>query len=130
MKKKLLRLLAATIAVCVIILTIFILIPPSRITEANYERIEKGMTLAEVESMLGEMTYPVKIFGNCLHCCWHSGNGEMIRAVFKDRALVSVVYQRSSERPKGSVEKSWNRMFPQFPWRHYRKPLEWYGDDG
>jgi hypothetical protein len=53
--RRLLVLLAVSLAVLAVVAARPILLPPTnpRITEANFERIERGMTLANVEALLG-----------------------------------------------------------------------------
>jgi hypothetical protein len=66
-RRALIAILTLTIAV---ILGVLAMLPPRPgVTKANFDRIEKGMTLAEVEEIFGEKGFRVK--GNAAEFFWY-----------------------------------------------------------
>src|SRR5262249_23471330 len=96
--------------------------PPSRVTHANYEHIEKRMTKAEVESILGGegiLSYPPLLpTAPWVEYRWRSDQGDMIVVVFdSDQKVCECGYWKSLP-PKGVVERTWDWFFPSLPWTH------------
>jgi hypothetical protein len=86
MTKKRLLLIAAVPLVIAVILGVLAMLPPSPgVTKANFDRIEKGMTVAEVEGIFG-------------------GEGEEGEVTRDDKALIAEIlgqeFERDGKSPK------------------------------
>ena len=75
MKKS--RLLIATVPLVIVVtLGVLAMLPPSPgVTKAKFDRIEKGMTRAEVEAIFGRPREPIPTIGGWLY--WDSDDGSV-----------------------------------------------------
>jgi hypothetical protein len=72
------RVLTLTAILICLGIGLFVL-PRDRVTKANLERIKKGMTVTEVEEILGRGTlYPAKCDANYLSLAWEGAELQII----------------------------------------------------
>ncbi len=115
MKKKLAWrvLLPLAMTICLVVFALVVLLPVSQVTKANYDRIEKGMSVEEVESILGgRATYsdsdPKAKY--VLHL-WHPSAGDQIRVVFdENRRVCNMSYRDDAGPPYSRIQKFFDRI--------------------
>ena len=93
-KKRLLLIAAVPLAIVVVLGVLSVL--PSRpgVTKANFERIEEGMTKAEVEGIFGREG---KMGGVKLWMFWEADDGSEAGIAFIDDCVVSKRWHDSTE---------------------------------
>jgi hypothetical protein len=118
MRKRLLLSIAAMIAIVCVVLLILAMLPPSGpgTIKANFDRIKKGMTGAQVKSILGAPSFvshredPSEIWD------WHDeavqrwhGDEAVARVVLVDDAAVQLLWFDSTE-SAGQKMRRWLRL--------------------
>src|SRR5436305_2072453 len=127
MKKKKMWVISIGLGLGAFCLAVIVFAPASRITPEHFARIEKGMSLARVESILGEKSTYSDQRGGCALHWWHGDEGNQIRVVFKHQKADSMGLSNGAGRRRGIGERTWNRFFPQYPWRFTGKqPVKGY----
>lgn len=131
MRKKRVWGISVGLLLCAALVAPMVLIPSSRITRENFARIEKGMLLADIESILGEKsTYSDRRGVSVLHW-WHGNEGNLICVVFDEHQKAHHMNLREDAGPPRSIyERTWNHFFPQYPWRWTgKRPIKGYEYD-
>jgi hypothetical protein len=95
--KRLLLIAALLLIVAAVILGVLSLLPPDPgVTKANFDRIEKGMTQAEVQEMFGgkgiflERSDPP-------YYCWQADDGSWANILFSDDCVTDKLWRDSGE---------------------------------
>jgi hypothetical protein len=85
-KKRLLLIASVPLAIVAVTLGVLAMLPPRPgVTKANFDRIEKGMTKAQVEEILGEKGFLVKVKKGDAPCLyWNAGDGAEVWIRFSD----------------------------------------------
>ena len=78
------------------------------VTKANYDKIKKGMTEAEVQAMLGAPSLTGELPGGLKSQTWKGSNGDFITVGYKDGKAMSALYQFTN----GSAQMSGGGPLP------------------
>jgi hypothetical protein len=98
MKKRLLLIAVLSLAVAVTVLVMLPAMLPPRpgITKANFDRIQDGMTLAEVEAIFGGKKVFYGPFSGPFDV-WVADDGSLARIYFSDECVENVYWDDSEE---------------------------------
>ena len=100
-KKRLILIAAMLLAVFAVTLSILVLLPPSPgVTKANFDRIEKGMTVAEVEEIFGRGANIVTrdvVEKNDRFRAWSEADGSRADIYFMDSFVTDKHWWESNE---------------------------------
>jgi hypothetical protein len=105
MTKKRLLLVAVVPLVAFLLLGVLAMMPPSPgVTKANFNRIEKGMTKAEVVQIFGGRGRPF-LGDDESWMLWEADDGSWVTIVFKDDGIADKHWQRWYDSDKTLLDK-------------------------
>jgi outer membrane protein assembly factor BamE (lipoprotein component of BamABCDE complex) len=110
-------LLVMTACVVVVVLA-YVLAPQAGVTKENFDRIEIGMTRAEVQKILGHKTagYYISRFHADLHNTWEDEySDDRARLEFDANDCVTEMHWLPGELP--DERTAWEKLLDRLPWR-------------
>jgi hypothetical protein len=92
-KKRLILIFSLPLAIAVTLGVLAMLPSRSKVTKANYDRIQEGMTKAEVEEIFGPQGR--LIHGRCSY--WGAGDGSGMKIWFENDCVIDMQWIDSNE---------------------------------
>ena len=99
-KKRLLLIASLPLSIVVIIGVLAMLPPRSGVTRDNFDKIEKGMTLADVTEIFGEKSITVVTFGNAANPgaleSWQGPHGTIVEVYLSNDKVYEMRWMHST----------------------------------
>ena len=90
-------------------LLVLAMLPRPGVTKANFDRIEDGMTRAEVQGFFRDQPHQVRSGGDLCACTWQGDDGSIALVVFRDDRAVEMRWGESTETILDKIRR-WLRL--------------------